>query len=59
MFFYFVFILNINIIDYKIKSSNLAFLFISIITSKIITANNISIFEDLNINKLDLIKDDF
>lgn len=52
-----MFMLKIDIIDYKTKSSSLIFQFILIMTNKSIIAGNIGIFINLNMNQLGLIKD--
>lgn len=41
------------------KNAILTYLFVSAMTSKNITAENINVFKNLNINQLGLTKDDF
>lgn len=50
---------KVDVMDNKIKGSNLAFLFPLAIATEIITFDNISMFEKLNITKLGLTKNDF
>lgn len=42
--------LKVDIINCKTKSLIIAYLFILVITSKIIIIDNINVFEELNIN---------
>lgn len=49
---------EVDIIECKTKGVTLAFPFVLAITNKSTTARNISIFKELNINQLDLAKDD-
>lgn len=50
---------SINIIDCKIKGSTVAFLLIPVIFSKTSAIKNMSIFKDLVIRQINLIKEDF
>ena len=57
-FFFSARISKVDIIDCKTKGSTIAYLFALAIVSKSIMIDNISIFEDLNMNQLDLKKED-
>ena len=53
---YLALIQKVNIINYKTKSSIIAYLFPPAIASKSTITGNINIFEELNLNKLGLFK---
>lgn len=48
---------KVDIINYKIKSSTVVFLFVPLMSNKNTTIENISIFKDLNIYQLKLTKE--
>ena len=49
---------QINIINYKTKGPTMAYLFATLVSNKSTTTGNISVFEDLVIDKFELKKED-